>query len=112
MSEATIRSLFTSLQNKRLITYAGKIGRAKAYTPLTKIQVPNIKKHSDIPLLESDASGRLFDSTITEEDMRNMIKALNQKSDIMRFETFYYPIYFVNFENRKLKIDGVSGREL
>jgi len=112
LSEATVRSIISNLQNKRLITYAGKIGRSKAYVPLVKINIPKIKRTSDMPLLDSDAKGRLFDPKIEEDDMRNVLKAINKKCDIVRFETFFYPVYFVNFENTKLKIDGISGREL
>jgi hypothetical protein len=74
--------------------------------------LPNVRKNVSIPVLESDASGMIFDSKIKEDDLRHVLKAIDKKCDIVRFETFYYPVYFVSLENRKMKIDGVTGKEL
>jgi len=74
--------------------------------------LPNVRKDVSIPLLESDASGMIFESKINEDDLRHVLKAIDRKCDIVRFETFYYPVYFVGLEDRKLKIDGITGKEI
>lgn len=112
LHKQTIRKIVKDLENKKLMTYSGSVGRARVYSPLIKIDIPSLSQYTDFPAKDMEVHGRAIKTNIEEKSLRNIIKAINPKAEIMKFDVFYYPVYSVNLHKRKLKIDAISGREI
>ncbi len=110
LSEMTVRKLVSNLQDKKLVTFATE-GRSKLYSPLADFGVPNFKQSDKLPQTEG-FSGKQVKQEVMEDSVRKVIKAVLEEADITKSEIFYYPIWLVNLEGRKIRIDGVSGKEV
>ena len=93
-----------------MITFS-KEGNLKLYSFLINFEIPNIKQSFSCPEIQQ-ISGKANTQVLTEETLRKIIKGIDEGADITKFELFYYPIWFVALENRKLRIDGVTGKEI
>jgi hypothetical protein len=58
LNKQTIRHAIRNLEDKRLLTYDGKVGRARSYSPLVKIDIPTLNRYSDFPAKEVEVHGR------------------------------------------------------
>jgi len=110
LSETTIRNIIHNLQDKKIVTFS-KEGNLKLYSFLINFEPPDLKQSLSCPEIRQ-ISGRTNKQALTEDDLQKIIKGLEDDADITKFEVFYYPIWFVNLENRNLKIDGVTGKEI
>ncbi len=110
LSDQTIRKILDDLQGRRLITYLLD-GRSKLYSPLSNLKIPDFKQSADFPEIEP-ISAKTQKPAITEDSVRHIIKGINSESDILKSHVFYYPIWQINFDKRKLRIDGVTGKEI
>ncbi|MBU4124008.1 MAG: hypothetical protein KKI14_00870, partial [Nanoarchaeota archaeon] len=79
---------------------------------LSHIKMPNIKQTQLFPASEITLSGKMVKSRLLEKDIINILKAINHKIEVMKFELFYYPIYTIYFSNRIVSIDGITGKEV
>ncbi len=111
ISSNVLRKVLNNLQNKKLITYAGKAGRAMLYSPLIDLRIPDLEQNQKHPVLDGKADYGL-EAKVREGDLREVLKAIDPTSEIIKFQTFFYPIFSVHFENRKLRIDAISGKEV
>ena len=109
LSEVTVRKIVNSLQDKKLLTFSTE-GRSKLYSPLSDFSAPNFRQSDKMPETES-FSGKQIKQEITEDSVRKIVKATLEGADITKSEIFYYPIWQVSFEERKIKIDGVTGKQ-
>ncbi|MBU3896791.1 MAG: DUF87 domain-containing protein [Nanoarchaeota archaeon] len=107
ISEKNIKSVLTSLQKKNLVDHSNK-----KYSLLSHIKMPNIKQTQLFPASEITLSGKMVKSRLLEKDIINILKAINHKIEVMKFELFYYPIYTIYFSNRIVSIDGITGKEV
>jgi predicted transcriptional regulator len=110
LSETTIRNVIHNLQDRKIVTFS-KEGNLKLYSFLINFEPPDLKQSLSCPEIRQ-ISGRTNKQALTEDVLRKIIKGLEDEADITKFEVFYYPIWFVNLENRHLKIDGVTGKEI
>ncbi len=110
LSETTIRTIIHHLQDRKMVTFS-KEGNLKLYSFLINFEPPDLKLSLSRPEIRQ-ISGRTNKQALTEDVLRKIIKGLEDEADITKFEVFYYPIWFVNLENRSLKIDGVTGKEI
>lgn len=110
LSETTIRKIIHSLLDRKLVTFS-KEGNVRLYSLLIDFEIPDLRQSMSLPELQQ-ISGRTNRQVITEEALRNIIKGINEEADITKFEVFYYPVWVVALENRKLRIDGVAGKEI
>ncbi|MCZ7355628.1 MAG: DUF87 domain-containing protein [Candidatus Methanoperedens sp.] len=110
LSETTIRTIIHHLQDRKMVTFS-KEGNLKLYSFLINFEPPDLKQSLSRPEIQQ-ISGKTNKQALTEDVMRKIIKGLEDDADITKFEVFYYPIWFVNLENRSLKIDGVAGKEI
>ena len=108
LSESTIRASIEDLSRLKLITYT-KVGRAKVYLLLQKLALPSLEHHVHLQLPEETSISGAIKCKFDEQDLRVALKAIEPTCDITRFEIFYYPFYLVRFENRKIRIDGLTG---
>jgi predicted transcriptional regulator len=110
LSETTIRNIIRHLQERKMVTFS-KEGNLKLYSLLINFEIPDIKQSFSCPEIQQ-ISGKANTQVLTEETLRKIIKVIDEEADITKFELFYYPIWFVALENRKLRIDGVTGKEI
>ncbi len=112
LSESTLRATIENLSRLKLITYT-KVGRARVYLLLRKLALPSLKHHvrSELPA-ETSISGLMEKCRLSEQDLRDALKAIEPTCDITRFEAFYYPIYVVCLAKRTLTIDGLTSKNV
>ncbi|VVB87968.1 DNA double-strand break repair helicase HerA [uncultured archaeon] len=110
LSEATIRNIIHRLQDRKTVTFS-KEGNLKLYSFLINFEIPDIKQTYSCPEIRQ-ISGKANTPVLTEETLRQIIKGIDGDADITKFELFYYPIWFVALESRKLRIDSVTGKEI
>jgi predicted transcriptional regulator len=110
LSETTIRNIIHHLQDRKMVTFS-KEGNLKLYSFLINFEPPDLKQSLSRPEIQQ-ISGRTNKQALTEDVLRKIIKGMEDEADITKFEVFYYPVWFVNLENRSLKIDGVFGKEI
>jgi ribosomal protein S25 len=110
LSETTIRNSIRHLQDRKMITFS-KERNLKLYSFLINFEIPDIKQSFSCPEIQQ-ISGKANTQVLTEETLRKIIKGIDEEADITKFELFYYPIWFVTLENKKLRIDGVTGKEI
>jgi hypothetical protein len=112
LSESTIRDLIKNLSERRLITYE-RVGRAKVYLPVKKFTLPSLKRHVDFEFPEeAEISGVKVECKLGEQDLRDVLKAIEPTAEITRFDVFYYPLYAVRFAERTIRIDAMTGKEV
>lgn len=109
LSETTIRNIIRHLQDKKMVTFS-KEGNLKLYSFLINFELPDIKRSLSCPEMQQ-ISAKAGKQALTEDSLRKIIKGIDEEADITKFEVFYYPIWFVALGNRKLRIDGVAGKE-
>jgi len=107
LSEKNIKTILISLQKKNLVDYSDK-----KYSLLGHVKIPNIKQTQLYPASEITLSGKITKPKLLEKDINNILKAINSKIEVLKFEPFYYPIYTIYFSNRIVSIDGVTGKEV
>jgi predicted transcriptional regulator len=118
LSEQTVRKILDSLQGKMLITYLTE-GRSKIYSPLTDLKIPEFKQSEEKPTMVDTGkagvvpfAGKAESPKITEDSVRKIIKGLNMEADTVESQAFYYPVWNITFDKRKLIIDAVTGKEI
>ncbi len=110
LSETTIRNIIRHLQDRKMVTFS-KEGNLKLYSFLINFEPPDIKHSFSYPEIQQ-ISGKADKQMLTEDALRKIIKGIEEEADITKFEVFYYPIWFVALGKRKLRIDGVAGKEI
>jgi transcription initiation factor IIE alpha subunit len=112
LSESTIRDAIKNLSERKLITYE-RVGRARAYLPIKKLTLPGLKHRVEFEYPEEvSISGAKVECRLTEQDLRDVLKAIEPTAEITRFDAFYYPVYTLRFPKRAVRIDGLTGREV
>jgi transcription initiation factor IIE alpha subunit len=110
MSEGTLRAAIEKLSELKLITYT-KAGHAKVYILLEKLTLPHLEHHVDLELPEeTSVSGVRVECKLSEQDLRDALKAIEPTCEVTRLDVLYYPIYIIRFPNRTLKIDALTGK--
>lgn len=109
MSLKNVKTVLKKLEKKDIVDY---IKDSKSYEVLEDIRVPDIRQHQSVNASEVEISAKPVKAEIKENNIRDIIKALERKSEILKLETFYYPIFSVHFERRIINIDAISGKIL
>ena len=110
LSETTIRNIIRHLQDKKMVTFSRE-GNLKLYSFLIDFELPDIKQSLSRPEMQQ-ISAKADKQALTEDSLRKIIKGIDEEADITKFDVFYYPIWYLALENRKLRIDGVTGKEI
>lgn len=110
LSESTLRATIEKLSGLKLVTYE-KVGRAKVYLLLKKLALPSLEHHvrSELPA-EVSVSGVRVECKLSEQELRDALKAIEPTCEITRFDVFYYPTYIIRYPKRAIKIDGITGK--
>ena len=115
-----VDKVISTLTDKKLITESDTLGESDkpVYVPLVETHLPAMKPHEvriDLKMGEIDG-GYVEKRLVEESDVRTVFKIIEATSEIVGFETIYYPVYKVTaacgHDERILYIDGVSGKEV
>lgn len=115
ISKDSVRRITRSLEQKRLVE-STKVGRYSIFSRL--IDIPKVKLNEKQLNLEKIGirNDNVEESKIDEEAVREIVRGLMPKSDILQFNLFYYPLYHVELvlkgKKRKVWLDGRSGKEI
>jgi predicted protein tyrosine phosphatase len=117
LSLETTRKILANLEKRKLITAVEKLRKANLYSALVRAKIPSLDLRSEYEEPgEMIISGNILKPKFSEEDLREVIKALDPRSEIVLFKVFYYPIYEIEFASdekyRILQLDGLTGRSL
>ena len=107
ISESTARKVISSLEDKKILTFK-KEGNVKIYFPLEDLNFPDLKQNIQLPSLEHISNEQK--PKITEEQIRNFVKAVYPESDVTKFFIFFYPIWKISIGKRGMKVDGITGK--
>ena len=119
-SKKIVDKVISTLKDKKLITESDTLGESEkpVYVPLVDTHLPAMKPQEvriDLKMGEIDG-GYVEKRLIEESDVRTVFKIIEATSEIVGFETIYYPVYKVTaacgHDERVLFIDGVSGKEV
>ena len=119
-SKKIVDKVISTLKDKKLITESDTLGESEkpVYVPLVDTHLPAMKPQEvriDLKMGEIDG-GYVEKRLIEESDVRTVLKIIEATSEIVGFETIYYPVYKVTaacgHDERVLFIDGVSGKEV
>lgn len=119
-SKKIVDKVISTLKDKKLITESDTLGESEkpVYVPLVDTHLPAMKPHEvSIDLKMGEIEGGYVEKRLVEEgDVRTVFKIIEATSEIVGFETIYYPVYKVTaacgHDERVLFIDGVSGKEV
>jgi hypothetical protein len=105
-----------ALQERRLVTDAGRAGQARIYIPLLSRRlpsVPSLKGGSDPP--RGQGSGQHIPARVTEGQVREVLKGMEPTAEVTSFSLFTYPLYELIFSDgvreRRIYLDAVTGKE-
>jgi hypothetical protein len=105
-----------ALQERRMVTDAGRAGQAKIFIPLLSKRLPavgTLKGGCDLPF--GQGKGRSLDVKITEGQIREVLKGLEPTAEVISFCLFSYPLYELVFSDggreRRIYLDAVTGKE-
>lgn len=107
LSEKNIKACLTGLEKKNMVDHT-----KKTYFLLNTANIPNIKQAQVYPATEFSVNAKAVKVKIKEKDIENVLKAVNNKIELLKFEMFYYPIYSIFFDNKIMNIDGLTGKEM
>jgi hypothetical protein len=110
-----VRESIKNLTKKHMITYK-KSGRNVLHLPFTKKQIPDINQLSEKESVAEPVkiSARLEKEEVDLKDLREIVRGINEESDIVEHKTVYYPFYVANVLRRnkteRIRMDAVSGK--
>jgi hypothetical protein len=110
-----VREALRELQKRKAATDAGRAGRAIVYVPLLQMHLPRLSALRAVPPLPlGPVSGKVSkDVVITQEQVRNALKAVEPTAEVTGITTFTYPLWEAVFAapgtRRRVYLDAVTG---
>lgn len=109
-----VREAIRELQERKAATDAGRAGRAIVYVPLLRVHLPRLAAlRAEPPLPLGPVSGRIRETVITREQVRNALKAVELTAEVTGITPFTYPLWEVVFASggtrRSIFLDAVTG---
>jgi hypothetical protein len=110
----TVREALRELQERKAATDAGRAGRAIVYVPLLRVHLPHLSALQAVPPLPlGPVGGKVRDVVITQEQVRNALKAVEPTAEVTGITSFTYPLWEVIFASagtaRNVYLDAVTG---
>jgi hypothetical protein len=111
-----VTAALAALQERRLVTDAGRAGQARIFIPLLSKRLPAIgtlKGEWDLPLWPG--TGSFLHVKVTEGQTREVLKGIEPTAEVVSFSLFSYPLYELVFSDggreRRIYLDAVTGKE-
>jgi hypothetical protein len=105
-----------ALQERRMVTEAGRAGQAKIFIPLLSKRLPGVGTlRGDCDLPFGQGAGRSLGVKVTEGQIREVLKGLEPTAEVVSFCIFSYPLYELVFSDggreRRIYLDAITGKE-
>jgi hypothetical protein len=112
-----VKKAIKLLQKQHRITMMKSEEGAVVYIPLLDHPIPKLSNlHYTFKQKLDPISGETRNPMITEDELRKVLKGIEQTAEIIKLRMIYYPVYEVRITSesgeRQLFIDGVTGREI
>jgi hypothetical protein len=105
-----------ALQERRLVTEAGRAGQARVFIPLLSRGLPSVttlKGEGDLPL--QPGTGPSLGVKVAEGQIREVLKGIEPTAEVISFSLFSYPLYELVFSDggreKRVYIDAITGKE-
>lgn len=116
LSREAVAAALAALQERRLVTEAGRAGQARVFIPLLSKRLPavgTLKGGCDIPL--QAGKGLSLDVKVTEVQIREVLKGIEPTAEVISFSLFSYPLYELVFSDggreKRIYLDAITGKE-
>jgi hypothetical protein len=111
-----VAAALSSLQERRIVTEAGRAGQARIFIPLLSKRLPalsTLKGTWDLDL--RPASGQPLEVRVTEGQVREVLKGIEPTAEVVSFALSSYPLYELVFSDggreRRVYLDAITGKE-
>ena len=112
----SVTAAMGALQERRLVTEAGRAGQARIFIPLLSKKLPavrTLKGDCDLPF--SPGTGPSLEVKVTEGQIREVLKGIEPTAEVITFSLFSYPLYELVFSDggreRRIYLDAITGKE-
>jgi len=114
LGEEPTKEVLRELFSRKYVTSVEKNGRT-IYLSLFKNRIPRLKTMSTNQLKPSINCDLKIKPQLNMDSLRDIIKSINPKAEIVESKTIYYPFYELTFKNSKeelrtLMINAVTGK--
>ncbi|HXW98608.1 MAG TPA: DUF87 domain-containing protein [Methanomicrobiales archaeon] len=114
--ESVVAAL-TALQERRIVTEAGKAGQARVFIPLLAKRLPSLgTMKGDWAPPQQPAAGRPLEARVTEAQVREALKGIEPTAEVVSFALFSYPLYEVvtadGGREERAYLDAITGKEV
>jgi hypothetical protein len=112
-----VNAALAALQEKRLVTEAGRAGQAKVFIPLLSKRLPPVASLSgECDLAQGQGSGQPVGVRVTEGQAREVLKGIEPTAEVVSFTLFSYPLWEIIFSEggpeRRIYLDAITGKEV
>ncbi len=111
-----VTAALAALQERRMVTEAGRAGQARVFIPLLSKRLPavgTLKGDCDLPI--GPGTVPPLDVRVTEGQIREVIKGIEPTAEVVSFSLFSYPLYELVFSDggreRRIYLDAITGKE-
>jgi hypothetical protein len=111
-----VTTALAALQERRMVTEAGRAGQARIFIPLLSKRLPavgNLKGDCDLPL--RPGTGPSLDVKVTEGQIRGVLKGIEPTAEVISFSLIGYPLYELVFSDggreKRIYLDAITGKE-
>ena len=111
-----VTAALAALQERRIVTEAGRAGQARVIIPLLTKRLPAIsglKGEWDLPLRRGP--GHSLGAKVTEAQAREALKGIEPTAEVVSFTLLSYPLYELVFSDggreERVYLDALTGKE-
>jgi Helicase HerA, central domain len=112
-----VTAALAALQERRLVTEAGRAGQTKVFIPLLTKRLPSVTSLSgECDLALGQGSGQAVGVRVTEGQAREVLKGIEPTAEVVSFDLFTYPLWEIVFSDggpeRRIYLDAITGKEV
>jgi hypothetical protein len=112
-----VAAALSSLQERRIVTEAGRAGQARIFIPLLSKRLPSLSAlKGDWDLDLRPAPGQPLEVRVTEGQVREVLKGIEPTAEVVSFALSSYPVYELVFSDGRKEgrvyLDAVTGKEV
>ena len=112
-----VGAALTALQERRIVTEAGKAGQARVFIPLLAKRLPSIRNlKGDWTPPQQPAAGQPLEAKVTEGQVREALKGIEPTAEVVSFALFSYPLYEIvtadGGREGRTYLDALTGKEV
>ena len=111
-----VTAAIRALQERRLVTEAGRAGQARIFIPLLSKRLPavgTLKGECDMTI--QPGTGPFLEAKVTEGQIRGVLKGIEPTAEVISFSLFSYPLYETVFSDggreKRVYLDAITGKE-